>query len=82
MTKVITIPASARLPFPELGNSKKRYPLGRTTADFRRILSELSLRPPSQRAFLRKLLNRALVNRAQNEFPVPNHSVRDPVSPS
>ena len=82
MTRVIAVPASGRLPFPELGKSKGRHAQGWTTADFRRTLSELNLRPPSQRAFLRKLLNRALLHGENNEFPVPNHSVRDPISPS
>jgi hypothetical protein len=82
VTKVITVPTSDRLPFPELGKSKRRHAQGWTTADFRRTLSELNLRPPSQRAFLRKLLNRALFHGANKEFLVPNHSVRDPVSPS
>jgi hypothetical protein len=36
----------------------------RTTADYRRLLSELRLRPATQRAFLRKFLKRAAANGA------------------
>jgi hypothetical protein len=42
----------------------------KTTADFRRLLSEMRLRPPSQRAFLRKLLKRAAVTGAPMASPV------------
>jgi hypothetical protein len=60
---------------------KKRNALGLSTGDFRRILSDLRHRPPSQRVFLRKLLRRALAG-APKKFPVVNHVVPDPVSPS
>lgn len=52
---------------------------GFRTATFRKMLSEMRMRPPSQRAFLKKLLKRAALTGAINEFPVPNHVVLDPV---
>jgi len=45
------------------------------TSDYRRMLSEMRLRPPSRRVFLKKLLKRALVNGTAQEFPVVNHAV-------
>jgi hypothetical protein len=65
---------------PELG--KKRNAQGLSTEDFRQLLSELKQRPASQQMFLRKLLHRAMANDAQAKFPVTNHAVPDPVSPS
>ena len=46
-----------------------RSPL-RTAAEFRRLLSEMGLRPPSQRAFLRRLLQRAAIAGTPTAFPV------------
>jgi len=82
MTKVIVISGTDCLSLPEQEKNKKRNFQGLSTADFRRLLCELRLRPPSQRAFLRKLLRRALTTGALTDFPVTNHAVRDPVSPS
>ena len=42
----------------------------RTTAEFRRLLSEMAMRPPSQRAFLRRLLQRAALTGTPAAFPV------------
>lgn len=50
-----------------------------TTADCRRFLTELKLRPATQRAFLRRLLQRAMANGVQTDFPVTSLAVRDPV---
>jgi hypothetical protein len=69
-----------RLPAPDMG--KRRNAHGLSTDDFRRILTDLEQRPPSQRVFLRKLLHRALANGAPTKFPVTPHAVPDPVSPS
>jgi hypothetical protein len=41
-----------------------------TTRDYRRLLADLSLRPSSQRAFLRRFLKRAAANGVTIEFPV------------
>jgi hypothetical protein len=49
-----------------------------TTADYRRLLSELQLRPPSQRAFLRKFLKRAAASGIPVTFPVTNPAVVAP----
>jgi hypothetical protein len=81
MAKVIALSGTDRLSSPEQDENKKRNPQGLTTADFRRLLSEPSLRPPSQRALLRKLLKRAIASGAPANFPVTNHVVRNPVSP-
>jgi len=44
------------------------------TADYRRRLAEMRLRPPSQRAFLKRLLQRAALTGAIIEFPVLHHA--------
>ena len=82
MSKVITFRGTDCLTLPVPDMRTKRNALGLSTEDFRRLLSELKHRPPSQRAFLRKLLSRAIVTRAPIGFPAVNHAVRDPVSPS
>jgi hypothetical protein len=82
MSKVMTTFGEAPLALPVQYKNRKHNPCGWTTSDYRRLLSELRLRPLSQRAFLRKLLNRALANGAHTEFPVTNRVVPDPVSPS
>jgi hypothetical protein len=61
---------------------KKRNTQGLSTSDFRRILTDLKHRPPSQRAFLRKLLSRAIAAGAPTHFPVASHVVPDPEVPS
>jgi hypothetical protein len=79
MSKVIAI--SSREHFLAQSGKDRKYPLDiRTTADYRRMLSELRLRPPSQRAFLRKLLTRAMPM-APKQFPVATHVVH-PAEPS
>ncbi len=50
-----------------------------TIDGYRRLLSEMRVRPLSQRVFLQKLLRRAVLNGAIREFPVPNHARPDPV---
>jgi hypothetical protein len=40
--------------------------------DYRKLLSEMRIRPPFQRAFRKKLLKRAVLSRATYDFPVPN----------
>jgi hypothetical protein len=82
MSKVITFRGTDCLSLPVPDMRTRRNAQGLSTADFRRLLSELKHRPPSQRAFLRKLLSRAIATRAPIGFPAVNHAVRDPVSPS
>jgi hypothetical protein len=70
MSKVDTIFGAAPPSLPGPGNINSQNAHGLTTSDYHRHLSELRLRPPSQRAFLRKLLNRALLNNgAHTGFP-------------
>jgi hypothetical protein len=82
MSKVIMLDEMDCLVLPAPDIRKKRNSQGLSTADFRRLLSELKQRPPSQRAFLRRLLRRAIANGAPTQFPVTNHAVHDPVGPS
>jgi hypothetical protein len=80
VSKVVAISNSVENP---MQNSRLEQDANsRTTDHYRRILSELKLRPPSQRAFLRKLLHRALATGAPTGFPVVTHAVPNPVSPS
>jgi len=58
---LLSDPEASRAPY---------VPARKTTAQYRKLLSEMRLRPASQRAFLRKLLKRAAVNGAIIEFPV------------
>ena len=82
MSKVVTFSKADCFYLPEPDMRGKRNAHGLSTADFRRLLSELRLRPPSQRAFLRKLLSRALATGAPINFPVVDHAVHDPVGPT
>ena len=82
MSKVIPISGSDCQYLPEHGNRKIRNLQGLSTTEVRRLLSDLSLRPHSQRAVLRRLLRRALAAGPATEFPVTNHAVPDPVGPS
>jgi hypothetical protein len=63
-------------------NKDRRYAhTALTTADYRRMLSELRLRPPSQRAFLRRFLTRAMLT-APKQFLVASHVVGNLATPS
>jgi hypothetical protein len=55
--------------------ANKRHSRFITTCEIRRSLSDLQLRPPSQKKFLRKLLMRAAASRPANKFPVVNPAV-------
>ena len=48
---------------------------GLRTADYRRLLSDMRMRPLSQHAFLKRLLKRAVLTGQGHEFPVTNHAV-------
>jgi hypothetical protein len=82
MSKAITRSGGNLLAFSVETKNGKRNPHTLTTADYRRLLSELRLRPPSQRAFLRKLLNRAFANSERAEFLEASRVVNDPAGPS
>ena len=82
MSKVIVMAQTDCLYLPVPDGFQKRNAQGLSTGDFRRILTQLKHRPPSQRAFLRKLLSRALATGAPTHFPAVHHVVPDPVHPS
>jgi hypothetical protein len=82
MSRVIAISGSGRLYLPEYGKHKIRSLQGHSTAEIRRLLSDLSLRPHSHGTVLRRLLRRALAAGPAKELPVTNHAVPDPVGPS
>lgn len=52
---------------------------GFRTADYRRRLSDMRMRPPSQQTFLKKLLKRAAITGAVLEFPATTHASLNPV---
>jgi hypothetical protein len=60
---------SVFLSAPENSNAR-RVSRVKTTADYRRLLGEMRLRPVSQRAFLSRLLKRAAANGVPLIFPV------------
>ena len=70
MGKVIVMPSPSSNALPTRTPDAKRNHIGMTTADFRRFLGNLQLQPPSHRAFLRKLLRRALAAHGADRFPV------------
>lgn len=79
MSKLIPITDASRFS-PERGGLQARTKhAGFRTADYRRMLTEMRMRPPSQRAFLKKLLKRAVLTGSAHEFPVTTHAVVIPV---
>jgi hypothetical protein len=79
MSKLISITDASRFHPAGSGFEAPAKRAGFRTAAYRKMLSEMRMRPPSQRAFLKKLLQRAALTAAINEFPVPNHAVLNPV---
>jgi hypothetical protein len=69
MSKVVAISDPDELTLPEKNKNRKRNSQCLTTSDYRRFLSKVSLRPPTQRAFLRKLLIRAITAGAIKRSP-------------
>jgi len=49
------------------------------TADYRRMLSDVRMKPPSQQTFLTKPLKRAAITGAVLEFPATTHASLTPV---
>lgn len=78
MPKVIPISEARCFSPSSMRPGGKRDSRNMTTADYRRLLSELQLRPPSQRAFLRKFLKRAAVSGIPVAFPVTTLAVVAP----
>lgn len=81
MSKVIVISHTDELTLPEENKNQKRNSRGLSTSDYRRLLSQLRLRPPTQRAFLRRLLTRAIAAGTSKGLPVTHHVVV-PVDPT
>jgi hypothetical protein len=82
MSKLFASFGTDCLSLPATDGSGKRNAQGLSTADIRRLLTELRLHPPAQRIFLRKLLRRALATGAPTQFPVLSRVVPDLASPS
>jgi len=82
MSNLIELEKTDCLTLPVPDRFKKRNAQGLSTNDFRRILTDLKHRPPSQRAFLRELLSRAIATGAPTHFPEVSHVVPDPEVPS
>jgi hypothetical protein len=82
VSNVVSISGLEQKQSPEVFVARRRNGNGLTTDHYRRLLAELKLRPPSHRAFLRKLLSRAILTGGPKHFPVITHAVFDPVSPS
>jgi hypothetical protein len=79
MSKLIAITEASRFNQTSSGLHERAKHAGFHTADYRRMLSAMRWRPPSQRAFLKKLLKRAAVSGAALEFPVTTHVALNPV---
>jgi len=82
VSNVVSISGSQQNESPELVVARRRNVNGLATEHDRSLLKELKLRPPSERAFLRKLLSRAIATGSPTHFPAITHAVFDPVSPS
>jgi hypothetical protein len=76
MSKVIAISGTDGLTLPQQNKNGKQNSQGLSTSDYRRLLSQLSLRPPTQRAFMRKLLTRAIARHKQSPRNKPRCSPR------
>lgn len=78
MPKVISISETRRFSPPPETPAIKRNSHAMTTTDYRHLLTEMRLRPPSQRAFLRKFLKRAAATGVPMVFPVTTRVVLAP----
>jgi hypothetical protein len=79
MSKLNPITDASRFQQTGRGLHERVKRAGFRTADCRRMLSEMCMRPPSQRLFLKKLLKRAAITGAVLEFPVTTHVSLNPV---
>jgi hypothetical protein len=70
MSNVIEFSQARRTFNPAPAAHMRRVVPIRTTDDYRRMLSDMRLRPSSQREFLRRFLKRAAANGVPLEFPV------------
>lgn len=74
MNKLVSITDASRFAPDRSGFHGRVKRVAVRTTDYRKMLSEMRQRPPSQRAFLKKLLKRAALTGAAYKFPVPNHA--------
>jgi len=75
MSELIFITDASRSALDRSGLPERAQRMALRTSDYRKLLSDMRTRPPSQRAFLKKLLMRAALSAAVHEFPVINHAV-------
>ena len=78
MSNVIAISETRKILWLEEVSSAKRVAHGKSTTDFRRLLSEMRMRPANQRAILRRMLKRAAMNGVLMTFPVAVPAVSTP----
>jgi hypothetical protein len=78
MSQLIAITDASRFKQTRSGLHERAKRAGFRTADYRRMLSEIRMRPPSQRTFLKKLLKRAAITSAVLEFPATTHASLNP----
>ena len=78
MSKVISISQMSRYWAASPKTVAMQKSRSMATDDYRRLLSELQLLPPSQRAFLRKFLKRAAASGMPVTFPVTTLAVVTP----
>jgi hypothetical protein len=80
MSKVIDFSQMYLLADPDMSRAPLAPAKRKTTSDYRKLLSEMRLRPASQRAFLRRFLKRAASNGVTVDFPVAAPRSTDPVA--
>ena len=79
MINLFALPGGANPGLPEPSANRSQSCRVSKTTDFRRLLSDLKRRSPSERDFLRKLLKRAATAKASTNFPatilaIPDHA--------
>jgi hypothetical protein len=79
MSMLIPITDASRFNQTGSGLHERVKRAGFRTAYYRRMLSEMRMRPPSQRLFLKRLSKRAAITGAALEFPVTTHVSLNPV---
>ena len=79
MSKLSPMTDASRCKQTRRGVHERAKRTGSRTADYRRMLSEVRMTPPSQRTFLKKLLKRAAITNAVLEFPATAHVSLNPV---
>jgi len=75
MSRLIFITDASRSALDRSGLPERAKRAAFRTSDYRKLLSDMRMRPPSQKEFLKKLLKRAALSSAAHEFPAANHAV-------